>query len=543
MVRIGFYTPYGNTYYLDDILIDNAPTPRSLVLLNPTNNGMKVRWGVSTANDFDHYRVVISTDQNDVNNYYISEILQNRKETKVFDIFNKATIETTLTNLTFTNTIYYAKIYEQDTQLLVNQGSDRADLSTAFNLVTEVAPFVHTFENTFGWASDTPWAVTQNDSGETGHSGTHALEDSPTGVYSSYSDRRITLQMNTLAVSRPTLRFNHKYSFEAGNDYGILEYSPDGVTWTKFAGFTGNSQSVWEQREFDLVNLRQTNSTYLRFSVTSNSSNNQDGWHIDDVEIFDNQHTQGIPFTDDVENDSLSNYAWINGQWDIKIANAHSGSQVWALEPAGGAQYAYLTVQGSLNLGNAPKPYVSLWTKKANGGTGYIAIEVSNNFGSTWTKVKEQSFSGNNYVNIVASLSNFSQNNVILRIGAYTPYGDTYFIDDITIADSTGFTTGVDDNEFTPLDFALEQNYPNPFNPITNIRFALPNESKVTLKVFNILGQQVSELVNDVKSAGYHAVEFDASGLSSGVYLYQINAIDLLNSKEFTLTKKLILMK
>ncbi|AFH50021.1 hemagluttinin repeat-containing protein [Ignavibacterium album JCM 16511] len=543
MVRIGFYTPYGNTYYLDDILIDNAPTPRSLVLLNPTNNGMKVRWGISTANDFDHYRVVISTNQNTVNDYYATEDLQNRTETKVFDIFNKATIETTLTNLTFMNTLYYAKIYEQDTQLLINQGSDRADLSTSFNVVSEVAPFIQTFENTFGWAADLPWAVTQDDSSEPGHSGTHALEDSPLGNYSSNSDRRITLQMNTLALSRPTLRFNHKYSFQSGSDYGILEYSSDGATWTKFAGFTGNSQSTWEQRVFDLVNLRTTNAVYLRFSVQSNLSNNQDGWHIDDVEIFNNERTQGIPLNDDVEVDSVSKFIWLNGQWDIKIANAHSGTQVWALEPAGGSQYAYLTVAGSMNLANAPKPYVSLWTKKANGGTGFIAIEASNNFGSTWTKVKEQSFSGNNYVNIVASLSGFSQNNVILRIGAYTPYGDTYFIDDITIADSTGFTTGIEDEGFTPLEFSLEQNYPNPFNPITNIRFALPNESKVTLKVFNILGQQVTELVNELKPAGYHNVEFNASGLSSGVYLYQINAIDLVNSKKFTLTKKLILLK
>ncbi|WP_290660908.1 T9SS type A sorting domain-containing protein [Ignavibacterium sp.] len=542
MVRIGFYTPYGNTYYLDDILIDNAPTPRSLVLLNPTNNGMKVRWGVSTATDFGHYRVVISTDQNDVNNYYISETLENRKETKVFDIFNQATIETTLTNLTFMNTIYYAKIYEQDTQLLVNQGSDRADLSTSFNLISEVAPFIQTFEGTFGWPSDLPWAVSQNDSSEPGHSGTHALEDSPNGIYSSYADRRIVVQMNTLALSRPTLRFNHKYSFESGSDYGVIEFSPDGVTWTKFASFTGNSQSVWEQREFDLVNLRQLNSTYLRFSVTSNSVNNQDGWHIDDVEIFNNSHTQGIPFTDDVETDSLSNYAWINGQWDIKIANAHSGAQVWALEPAGGT-YTYLTVHGSLNLANAPKPYISLWTKKADGGTGYIKIEASNNFGSTWTTVKEQSYSGNSYTNIVASLSNFSQNNVILRIGAYTPYGNTYFLDDITIADSTGFITGIGDNNTLPLEFQLEQNYPNPFNPVTTIRYSLPEESKVSLKVFNLLGQEVSELVNDTKSAGRHEVKFDASGLASGVYLYKINAVGKTNAKEFTVTKKLILLK
>ena len=61
LVRIGCYAPYGGSYYIDDILIDNAPTPRALTLLTPTNNGMKVRWGISTAADFGSYRVVLST--------------------------------------------------------------------------------------------------------------------------------------------------------------------------------------------------------------------------------------------------------------------------------------------------------------------------------------------------------------------------------------------------------------------------------------------------------------------------------------------------
>ena len=116
-------------------------------------------------------------------------------------------------------------------------------------------------------------------------------------------------------------------------------------------------------------------------------------------------------------------------------------------------------------------------------------------------------------------------------------------MDDITIADSTGWT-GVDDlNGVTPTEFELSQNYPNPFNPSTTIRYAIPNESKVSVSVFNLLGQEVATLVNDIQSAGYHEVIFNASQLSSGVYLYRINAISSTNSKEFTSTKKFILLK
>ena len=83
----------------------------------------------------------------------------------------------------------------------------------------------------------------------------------------------------------------------------------------------------------------------------------------------------------------------------------------------------------------------------------------------------------------------------------------------------------------------LFQNYPNPFNPNTEIQYALPESNQVTLEVFNSLGQKVMELVNSYKSAGYHREIFDASNLSSGVYLYK------LTTASFTKTNKMLLIK
>ncbi len=88
-----------------------------------------------------------------------------------------------------------------------------------------------------------------------------------------------------------------------------------------------------------------------------------------------------------------------------------------------------------------------------------------------------------------------------------------------------------------PQSFELLQNYPNPFNPMTSIQYALPEDTQVSLVVFNALGQKVLELVNGQKSAGYHIANFDASGLSSGVYLYK------LTTPSFTDTKKMLLIK
>ncbi|MCH8496526.1 MAG: T9SS type A sorting domain-containing protein, partial [Balneolales bacterium] len=95
-------------------------------------------------------------------------------------------------------------------------------------------------------------------------------------------------------------------------------------------------------------------------------------------------------------------------------------------------------------------------------------------------------------------------------------------------------------NEVTaelPSEVSISQNYPNPFNPTTNISYQLPENTQVRLAVFNTLGQQVAVLVDGVMSAGSHTVTFDASGLSSGVYIYRIEAAGQVVSKRMTLVK------
>ncbi len=104
-----------------------------------------------------------------------------------------------------------------------------------------------------------------------------------------------------------------------------------------------------------------------------------------------------------------------------------------------------------------------------------------------------------------------------------------------------------------PTEFVLEQNYPNPFNPSTKIRFVIPNEVRnlqdfssqasrndnalVTLKVYDVLGKEVATLVNEEKPAGSYEVDFNANGLSSGVYFYQ------LRSGDFVQTNKMVLLR
>ncbi|MCL5028323.1 MAG: T9SS type A sorting domain-containing protein [Bacteroidetes bacterium] len=107
----------------------------------------------------------------------------------------------------------------------------------------------------------------------------------------------------------------------------------------------------------------------------------------------------------------------------------------------------------------------------------------------------------------------------------------------------TSFTSNttsvkIDNDKFSsPTNFSVSQNYPNPFNPSTQIKYSIPKNGLVTLKVYNILGQEVATLVNQLQKPGNYTVSFNASKFSSGVYMYRIKAGD------FSISKKMLLIK
>jgi hypothetical protein len=162
--------------------------------------------------------------------------------------------------------------------------------------------------------------------------------------------------------------------------------------------------------------------------------------------------------------------------------------------------------------------------KSTDGGDSFINFEVSE---SSFLPVDSVFFG--DYINIAAmdgkiypiwTRMDFSVMSVWIAI----------------INDST--TVNISENEETVSDFSLRQNYPNPFNPTTTIEFALPYSGFVTLKIYNILGEEVATLVSKKLSAGKYKYDWDASSVASGVYLYRLEA-----GNNFRKTKKLILLK
>jgi hypothetical protein len=130
----------------------------------------------------------------------------------------------------------------------------------------------------------------------------------------------------------------------------------------------------------------------------------------------------------------------------------------------------------------------------------------------------------------------------------YSPVA-TYYVTTVNSVNLESSASGYVSTQFTalqkkhaavqdiPTEFEVMQNYPNPFNPTTSISYALPEAASVRLTVSDNLGRDVATLVNEYKEAGYYQANFDASGFSSGIYFYRIEA------GKFKAVKKMLLMK
>lgn len=157
-----------------------------------------------------------------------------------------------------------------------------------------------------------------------------------------------------------------------------------------------------------------------------------------------------------------------------------------------------------------------------------------------------------NFTNEWVSLGSYNfekGNKKFVQLGDATGIaGQQIVFDAMNFSYKSSYVTGIKENVEFLLDFQLMQNYPNPFNPNTKITFSIPpgleTSNKSSLRVYDILGNEIATLVNDIKSPGTYEVGFDASGLASGVYFYRLFVTDLNSNKiVFNQTKKMILLE
>ncbi|MDX9711550.1 MAG: M14 family zinc carboxypeptidase [Ignavibacteriaceae bacterium] len=328
------------------------------------------------------------------------------------------------------------------------------------------------------------------------HSAPTSFTDSKNGNYSNSSTVTMTLKnsIDLSANNHPKLSFWTKYDIESGWDFGQVKVSPD--NGSIFYPLSGNYtkpgsgsfqppnqpvysgiQSTWVNEMMDLSNYN-SNQVKLRFELKSDYTVNRDGWYVDDIGIL----IYGIVPVE------LSLFTAIPQNNDVLLN--------------------WVTASETNNLG------FDIERRSVNNNAGWQKIGFVNGKGTT---IERSTYSFRD-VNPVEGKS-------------------FYRLRQIDFDGSVKIFDAVEVDFNIVKEYSLSQNYPNPFNPETDISFSLAKSDNVTLKIYNILGSEVVTLVSEFMEAGKHKIKFNASDLTSGVYLYTIK------SGNFTATRKMILMK
>ena len=355
-----------------------------------------------------------------------------------------------------------------------------------------------------------------------------------------------------LKNSGTTLRLSGAFAYDANKlwaagENGLIRYSSDGGNnWaTQVSGIT-----TAELHDIQFVNES------VGFAGGSNSNfifTNDGGltWAPRNSGLFSD--VNGIYFQD------------ANIGWGVSIVGTiyftTDGGSSWTSQPCGSAftlREAYFLHQGKgWTVGD--NGTIAMYTNAAlpvelNSFTSSV---TGNNVGLVWSTATETNNSGFEIERKVLSGQSSISNSEFQFIGFLEGKGTTTNATNYSFADR-GLDPGVYnyrikqidfDGSFkyyelnsevtieSPMDFSLNQNYPNPFNPTTVIKFSIPDKGNVTMKVYDIIGNEVAALVNENKDAGVFEVSFNGEGLSSGIYLYQLRAANFVETRKMTLIK------
>ncbi len=261
-----------------------------------------------------------------------------------------------------------------------------------------------------------------------------------------------------------------------------------------------------------------------------------------------------VIFTDDAE-ESMANWTTAgstNGTWGQTTAQHHSGAKSFADSPGGSYlsnASARLTSTATYDFTSSSSVTLAFWDKYVTEvDYDYCNVEVSTNAGSTWISLAKYDGTQSSWLqkSFDASAYAAGRANVKFRFVLTSDVSLTYdgwHVDDIQIKTySAPPIVDVSDDGHPPVVFSLGQNYPNPFNPSTTIHYEIGRESKVTLTIYNVLGQRVRSLIRGASQVGKQTVTWDGrndSGhaVTSGMYFYRLEAGTFVKSRKMILLK------
>ncbi|MFA7361624.1 MAG: T9SS type A sorting domain-containing protein [Candidatus Kapaibacterium sp.] len=303
-----------------------------------------------------------------------------------------------------------------------------------------------------------------------------------------------------------SLNYNGSYLFAGTLNGGIYRSSNLGAMWTKLSGI------ILNDTVFSLANIGSVVYASTKRNGFVKSLDNGDTWQAINAGFYEPPHTLSLAVLNNNELYSGVFFSTVfNGVFKFNTFNTWQ----WISNPINEPCYFVYTF-----LNNIVASFYNY-----NGGT----IRLSTNHGANWTLISPYT-------------SNWGKNSDVKCLRAFEThlYAGTTRKSLWRIPLSQIVSTETI-SEVLPKDFKLGQNYPNPFNPVTNIPFELKESSHVLLKVYDVNGRLVKELINENRGAGKYIADFDGSGFSSGVYFYRIAAHGTTNN--FTQTKNMLLLK
>ncbi|MEO8211325.1 MAG: YCF48-related protein, partial [bacterium] len=283
---------------------------------------------------------------------------------------------------------------------------------------------------------------------------------------------------------------------------------------------------------------------YISYDIIYKTTNGGINWTSYTPGAGTNNNLNSIYFID-------NNTGWTVGN-DSTILKTTNGGINWANQTCGTSSYFYSVHFSNNNTGWIVGTNGSI-LKTENEGTNWIRQIIETDIrlysvyftdtNTGWTVGYNSTFNGTilktvnggtNWISQISGTSNllFSVHFIDNNTGWTVGMGGTI------LKTTNGGTTAIQNiSSEIPAQYELLQNYPNPFNPTTNINFSIPENSFVTLKVFDMQGKEIASLVNENLNAGSYNFDFNAANLTSGIYFYKLTTADFSDIKKMTLLK------
>ena len=295
----------------------------------------------------------------------------------------------------------------------------------------------------------------------------------------------------------------------AGQQYWVAVSTNGGVNWT-VTNPPGNSGAASAQNSIVVIDNQ-----YYGFGLNAGlprvyfTTNGGTSWTLSSLGITAGNFVSGFAVSTDKQ------YAIGSSSTSLpSIGRSTNGGTTFSIVNTGAGITAYCTMKF------VPGTNVCYLTSNT-GASG--CVRKSTDAGVTWTTMS------------TASITAITHMELVYIGGVVYAYAIAADGSVLKLVDNlVGVTNG---NTNIPSEFKLEQNYPNPFNPVTTINYSLPNASNVSIKIYDMLGNEVMNVVNEFRQAGNYSASVDASSLASGVYFYKMEA------GSYTDAKKMILVK